>query len=181
MPIISKKVSELMDCYVGQTETNIANAFLEASRDGAILLLDEADSFLADRRRAGNSWEVTLVNELLTQLEAFSGIFIATSNLMDNIDQAALRRFDLKVYFGYLTSTDLKLVYLQHSEQLGLELLEDEELSILEELSQVTLGDFGTIIQKSRFKPINSHKDFIEAIKTELGVRYRKVSKIGFA
>lgn len=181
MPIISKKVSDLMDSYVGKTEANIANAFTEASRDGAILLLDEADSFLADRRGARNSWEVTLVNELLTQLESFSGIFIATSNLMDNIDQAALRRFDLKVYFDYLTPADLKTVYCQYSEQLNLEAPVDNDLTALEGLNQVTLGDFATIVQKSRFKPIKSHNDFIEALRDELGIRFVGMAKIGFA
>lgn len=180
MPIISKKVSDLMDCYVGQTEVNIANAFAEATRDGAILLLDEADSFLADRSGARNSWEVTLVNELLTQLEAFGGIFIATSNLMDNIDQAALRRFDLKVYFDYLTPADLKQIYRQYSDQLGLGLVGERELNALDSLNQVTLGDFATTMQNIRFKPIKSHKDFIEAIKAELGIRYGGNAKLGF-
>lgn len=48
---------------VGQTEQAIAAAFREAERDGAVLLFDEADSFLRDRRTALQSWEVTQVND----------------------------------------------------------------------------------------------------------------------
>ena len=48
-----------------------------------MLLLDEVDSFLQDRRQARQSWEVTLVNEMLTQMETFHGIFIASTNRLD--------------------------------------------------------------------------------------------------
>ena len=101
-PIIIRKCSDLLSMYVGGTERNIANAFKQVSEDGAILLIDEADSLLRDRLLSHHSWEVTLVNELLTQMENYPGIFIATSNLMDNIDLAALRRFTMKVKFNYL-------------------------------------------------------------------------------
>lgn len=36
--------------------------------------------FLADRRGAERNWEITQVNELLTQMEAFDGIFVCTTN-----------------------------------------------------------------------------------------------------
>ena len=52
--------------------------------------------------RQDRSWEVTGVNEMLTQMESFAGIFIASTNLRDNLDQAALRRFDLKIKFDFL-------------------------------------------------------------------------------
>ncbi len=47
---------------------------------------------------------ITLVNELLTQMEAFEGLLIATTNFLDGLDPAALRRFDLKVRFEALRS-----------------------------------------------------------------------------
>jgi SpoVK/Ycf46/Vps4 family AAA+-type ATPase len=64
-----------------------------------VLLFDEADSFLRDRERAVRSWEVTRVNEFLQQLEAFRGVVACTTNLMDDLDPAALRRFVFKVRF----------------------------------------------------------------------------------
>ena len=59
----------------------------------AVLILDEAASFLADRRDARANWEITQVNELLTQMEAHNGVFICTTNLMERLDPASLRRF----------------------------------------------------------------------------------------
>jgi len=101
-PLIIKKCSDLLSMYVGGSERNIANAFKQATEEDAILLLDEADSLLRDRLLSDHSWEITLVNELLTQMEGYPGIFIATSNLMDNIELAALRRFTMKIKFNYL-------------------------------------------------------------------------------
>lgn len=95
-PLITRKGSDLLGMYVGETEHNIAAAFMEAKRAGAVLLIDEADSFLQDRTSAHRSWEITQVNEFLTQMESFEGIFIATTNYMDCLDKASLRRFDMR-------------------------------------------------------------------------------------
>ncbi len=94
--------SDLMDKYVGGTEKLIAGMFQQALDEDAVLLLDEADSFLSDRTGAGHRWEALQTNELLTQLECFDGLFFATTNLMDKLDAACLRRFSHKVKFDYL-------------------------------------------------------------------------------
>lgn len=101
-PLVHRRVSDLVSCWVGQTERNIAAAFEEARRDGSLLLFDEADSFLRDRRGAQQSWEVTQVNEFLQQLEAFPGVCACTTNLVAHLDQAALRRFVFKLEFRFL-------------------------------------------------------------------------------
>jgi len=102
MPLIVKRASDLLNMWVGGTEKNIAEMFHEARDENGVLLLDEADSFLRDRRGADHSWEVTQVNELLVQMENFDGLFICSTNLMDDLDQASLRRFAIKVQFDYL-------------------------------------------------------------------------------
>ncbi|MDS4068570.1 MAG: ATP-binding protein [Candidatus Competibacter sp.] len=101
-PLLVKRASDLLDMYVGQTEKRIAAMFDDARQRDAVLVLDEADSFLRDRRGAHRSWEVTQVNELLTQMEAFDGIFIATTNRMESLDAASLRRFPWKIRFDWL-------------------------------------------------------------------------------
>jgi len=101
-PLLAKRASDIISMWVGETEKNIARMFEQAKSEEAVLLLDEADSFLRDRRGARNSWEVTQVNELLVQMENFDGLFICSTNLMDDLDQASLRRFAIKVKFDYL-------------------------------------------------------------------------------
>lgn len=102
-PLIMKRASDLLGSLVGQTEQAIAEMFERARRERAVLFLDEADSFLRDRAGALRSWEVTQVNELLVQMEAFEGIFVCATNLFESFDQASLRRFALKVRFDPMT------------------------------------------------------------------------------
>jgi len=101
-PLIIKRASELLSKYVGEAEKNVASTFKEAMQENAVLLIDEFDGILRDRGLSRYQHEVTLVNELLTQMEAFQGVFVCTTNLMDNVDSASLRRFDFKIKFDYL-------------------------------------------------------------------------------
>lgn len=89
-PLLVRKVSDIASSYVGETEKNLARAFREAEIEKGVLLLDEVDSFLQDRRRANRNWEVTEVNEMLTQMECFGGVFVASTNLMEGLDAQAI-------------------------------------------------------------------------------------------
>ena len=103
MPVICKKASELLSMYVGGSEANIAAAFAEARENRAMLVFDEADSFLQERSAAGRSWEITQVNEMLTQMENHPLPFVCTTNLHERLDKASLRRFTFKVKYDYLS------------------------------------------------------------------------------
>ncbi|NMC68710.1 MAG: ATP-binding protein [Myxococcales bacterium] len=103
-PLLARRASDLLNPFVGVTEKLIAEMFQQAREERAVLLLDEADSFLRDRRGAVRSWEVTQVNELLVGMEQFDGLFVCSTNLVDDLDQAAFRRFVVKVRFDYLRS-----------------------------------------------------------------------------
>lgn len=98
-PLLQRQASSLLSSWVGGTERNLREMFDEARQGNGILLLDEVDSFLGDRSSTRVHWETTQTNELLTQMEAFNGVLICTTNRLDNLDSAALRRFDLKVEF----------------------------------------------------------------------------------
>ena len=102
LPLLSKRASDIVSPFIGMTERNMADMFIEAKEENAVLMLDEADSFLSNRQQAQRQWEVSAVNEMLTQLEAFDGIFIASTNFMETIDSAAMRRFDIKLKFDYM-------------------------------------------------------------------------------
>jgi hypothetical protein len=108
---IIKQASDLMSKYVGETEQNMAAMFREAEAEKAVLLLDEADSFLQDRRGAQRTYEVTEVNEMLQGMERFNGIFVCTTNLLDRLDQAALRRFTFKIKFKPLTAAQRETMF----------------------------------------------------------------------
>ena len=62
-----------------------------------------ADSLFINRQTATRSWETSQTNEILTQMENFSGILICCTNLLENLDEAAMRRFSFKIKFLPLT------------------------------------------------------------------------------
>ncbi len=110
-PLIMKKASDLLNCYVGGTEHNIAAAFEEAKRENAVLLFDEIDSFLQDRRTANHSCRLRKSTKFLTQMESYEGYLVATTNLLDLMDNACLRRFDLKAKLDYMTDDQAEEMY----------------------------------------------------------------------
>jgi SpoVK/Ycf46/Vps4 family AAA+-type ATPase len=170
MPLHAKRASDLLSMYVGGTERNIARAFREAEEDGALLLIDEADSFLQDRRGARHSWEVTGVNEMLTQMEVFKGVFLASTNLMTELDQAALRRFDLKVRFDYLQAEQASRLLERHCAMLKLDVPADLHPR-LNGLTMLTPGDFATVVRQHRFRPIADASQFVERLEQECRIK----------
>ncbi|WP_198301893.1 AAA family ATPase [Curvibacter sp. AEP1-3] len=179
-PLLIKRASDLMSKWVGGSERNIADAFEQAATDGAVLMIDEVDSFLMDRRDASRSWEVSLVNEMLTQMESYEGVFIASTNLMEGLDQAALRRFDLKVKFDYLTTQQAFCLLGRHCTNLSLGEPTDTCKSELSKLSQLALGDFAAVARRHRFKPLSSPLDFVTALEVEVRLKQHAVRPMGF-
>ncbi|MBK1646689.1 AAA family ATPase [Thiocapsa imhoffii] len=150
-PVLLKRASDLLSAFVGGSEQQIAGLFEEASASRAVLLLDEADSFLRDRRFARQAWEVTQVNELLVQLESYDGLFIASTNLFESFDAAALRRFDLKIRFGYLRPEQAWLLFRVTLRQAGQRLTQSQWWqNRLAALDTLTPGTFATVMRRQR-------------------------------
>jgi ATP-dependent 26S proteasome regulatory subunit len=169
-PVLLRRASDLLGPYVGQTEEKIATAFRMAREDGAILQIDEVDGFLADRQQAQRSWEASLVNEMLTQMESFKGIFVASTNLMQGLDPAALRRFDAKVLFGYLRSDQAWRLLLRACGQCGLAIPEEGQEEIRSRLAAsvaLTPGDFAAVARRHRFEPFADVVALVAALEAE--------------
>jgi SpoVK/Ycf46/Vps4 family AAA+-type ATPase len=152
MPLLVKRASDLLDALVGKTEHNIAKMFREANKERAILMLDEADSFLRDRKGAKRSWEVTQVNELLTQMESYEGIFICSTNLMNDLDEASIRRFDFKIKLDYLKPGQALLLFRQALKDMGSSVpgAGSPWQQKLSRLSNLTPGDFALVLRQHR-------------------------------
>ena len=144
-PLIVRRASDLVSKFVGETEQHMAAMFREAEAEQAVLLLDEADSFLQDRRGAQRTYEVTEVNEMLQGMERFAGIFICTTNLMDSIDQAALRRFTFKIRFKPLTAAQRETLFVVEALGGDASRLSPEIVVGLARLEQLCPGDFAAV------------------------------------
>ncbi|QKF62138.1 AAA family ATPase [Campylobacter curvus] len=179
-PIIIKKGSDLLSMFVGGTEKNIALAFKEAKEKHAVLVFDEVDSFLQDRGMATRSWEVTQVNEMLVQMESFDGIFIATTNLIDNLDKACLRRFDLKLEFSYLLPEQAQNLFKKECTLLKVKFDENAAKKV-SNLGLLTPGDFASVRRQAKFRPIKNGDDFCHRLELEVALKNEEKSvKIGF-
>ncbi|AOY93400.1 ATPase [Cupriavidus sp. USMAA2-4] len=145
LPLMIRRASDLMSKYVGETEQQIAAMFARAEEDGAVLLLDEADSFMQSRQNAVRNYEVSEVNEMLQGMERFNGIFLCTTNLFDRIDEAALRRFSFKIRF--LPLKPAQRVAMFTDEALGGDAgaLSDSMRRELDAMDCLTPGDFATV------------------------------------
>lgn len=165
-PLMVRRASDLMSKWVGGNEKNIAAAFTQAAQDGAVLLVDEVDTFLQPRQNAVRGWEASMVNEMLTQMETFDGIFFATTNLMHGMDGAAMRRFDVKVHFRSPTATQLQalLSLVTHSMK-----MEPPALTSCLQLAclGITPGDLAAVVRRARYVKPNSTSELLAAVEAE--------------
>ena len=161
--LIIKRASEILNCFVGETEQNIRKMFREAEEKKAILFLDEADSFLQERGGADHSWEVTQVNELLTQMENFKGIFIAATNFNNNLDSASRRRFALKIKFNYLQPDGIAKVWQAFFPKI-------ECPQTARELKSLAPGDFNAVYSTFRYYDENeiTAENILQALLHEI-------------
>jgi len=170
-PLYVKRGSDLLSMWVGGTEKNIARIFQEAEQDNAVLLIDEVDSFLQDRSTSQHSWEITGVNEMLTRMETYNGVFIASTNRMDGLDAASLRRFDLKVKFDALKPQQAWKLLQSHCQALGLPAPDHCLQTALQKLNDLTPGDFAVLERQHRFRPFNDVNSLIDALQAECALK----------
>lgn len=106
--LLQVDISAIRDCWVGNSEKNMRQIFndyrraCKAGRHVPILLFNEADALLSRRMAVKDSVDQmnnTMQNILLEELERFEGVFLATTNLLHNLDDAFSRRFLFKLEF----------------------------------------------------------------------------------
>jgi DNA replication protein DnaC len=174
LPVV-KKASDLLDMFVGGTEEKIRDAFREA--EGTMLIIDEADSFLGNRATARQSWQRTMTNEVLTQMENFKGIFIAATNFNTILDPASLRRFAFKLEFK--PPEPRKILSLLDRRFPGLDWMTLPATDVAR-LAGITPGDIAAVARRLEYAgPVDTHK-IMDALHEELGCRIPMAVGIGF-
>ena len=181
--LISKRLSDILSPYVGIAEKNIRSAFDEAEREDAILVIDEADSLLFSRDRAVRSWEASQTNEFLTAMERFRGILICTTNMMKELDNASIRRFNFKIKFDFLKPEGNVIFYNKLLIPLTHNKIDKSSIRELESIPNLCPGDFKTVRDKYFFQPAKevTHNYMIDALKEEANIKnINKKNTIGF-
>lgn len=182
--LMVKRISDIVSPYVGETEQNISRVFAAAEAAEALLVMDEADSFLFNRERAVRSWEISHTNEFLTQMERFRGILICTTNRFADVDSASVRRFNQKIGFRCLKKEGNIIFYKKLLSELAAKPLNKEGEEMLGKISDLTPGDFRVVRDRFAIFPqarVN-HEMMIQGLREEAQIKKNQAGRksIGF-
>lgn len=164
LPHLAYRASDLLASHVGETEQQIAQAFARARSEGGVLQLDEVDTFLAERQSSRQGWEASMVNEMLVQMENFQGIFIASTNIFERLDEASLRRFDLVVRFDFLRAEHAQSLFLELCESMALGNPIAQTLDRLKTCNGLTPGDFHQQRRQAKFAPPATSEELLQRL-----------------
>jgi transitional endoplasmic reticulum ATPase len=99
-------ISDILNMYIGQSESNLGNIFMQARNNApAVLFFDELDALAYSRSKANSDHTRTLVNEFLSQLDGLTGendrvLILGATNMPWDVDDAMKRpgRFDRQFF-----------------------------------------------------------------------------------
>lgn len=101
--LIVMNLSAIVSSKLGETAKNVAALFKEASYHDAVLFFDEFDTIgtMRDHDSKDNSEMKRVVNAILQLIDDFpkKSILIAATNRVNMLDDALLRRFELKLEY----------------------------------------------------------------------------------
>lgn len=182
-------ISGIKDMWVGESEKNMKKVFreyahaLKYNRRVPILLFNEADALLGLRTNVQYSVDQmnnAIQNILLQELEDMRGIFIATTNLINNIDGAFDRRLLYKVKFDLPDEgTRYKILQSQFAD------INDTELIAISKHYELSGGQIQNIKRKLMADQIlfsndsNQTESLISYVEMETSFRSHK-KRIGF-
>jgi transitional endoplasmic reticulum ATPase len=158
--------------WLGESEKAIAAAFEEAADLRAFLIIDEDDSLLGNRLAAQHSWEITQVNETLTQMERHPYPFACTTNALELLDAAATRRFLFKVRFLPITADQIGKAFRRA--------FGADPPGFVLKLSGLTTADFATVARKASVLDERNSKSVAQWLEDEAQAKPDAGRRIGF-
>jgi len=174
---LEKTATDLFSKFQGEPARKVAEMFAEQESKKALLILDEVDEILKSRANASEfeAWKVDMINAFLTCLDRAKYPVACTTNFIEKIDSAILRRFTFKFKFDYLTSEQNKIAYKHFFKKEA-----PKELGVIKNL---TNGDFSTVKRQSILLDYNNDDQKIlealeEEVKRKLGDNYVEYDNI---
>jgi hypothetical protein len=116
-------------------------------------------------------------------MERFHGIFICTTNLMDRIDQAALRRFTFKIQFKPLTPPQREALFVAEACAGDTLQLHGTLRTRLGALEQLCPGDFAAVRRQAQILDAQmAPLEFLEQLEAEHRIKpeVRESRSMGF-
>ena len=149
--VLVKRPQDLIFRYFGERETAIANAFKEAESKNALLLFDEADGYLSrktDVYSGGDKGHNGITNAFMVDLEEYNGLVITTSNHIDFLEPAIVRRLHKTVEFRFPTYEGMKILFRRYFPDVD---FDKRELERICALGTIGPGDFVAIKELTEY------------------------------
>lgn len=115
-PLLSLTVADI-GTQETSVEAHLAKYLGLATKWGAIVLIDEAETFLT-KRKEGDLSRNALVTAFLRALEYYSGMIFLTTNEPGRIDDAVSSRIHLAIKYPKLDLAKRQKIWLRHISQL---------------------------------------------------------------
>ncbi|MEK3881878.1 ATP-binding protein [Paenibacillus sp. PL2-23] len=168
-------LSRIVSKYIGETEQRLRELFEEARQSGAILFFDEGDALFGKRTEVKDAQDRFANMEaayLLQLIESYDGVTILATNLMQNLDEALLRRMSVIVKFPFPGAEDRSRIFRSLLPP-GAPLDEDLDIPFLAERVEVSGGHIKNIVLAAAFLAAGEQKPIgmphmVRAAKAEL-------------
>jgi len=166
--ILQVDISNIKDMYVGESEKRLKDVFKEYKKaknifkKAPILLFNEADAIIGKRINVSDSVDQmynNMQNIILEELEKFEGIFFATTNMINNIDDAFDRRFLFKVEFGKPSPEIRKRIWSSKMKDIP------EEWTDILSVYELTGGQIDNIVRKYMIDSVLKDVKGIDGLK----------------
>ncbi|KAJ4842748.1 hypothetical protein Tsubulata_013369 [Turnera subulata] len=150
VPLLYVPLEIVMSKYYGESERLLGKVFSLANElpNGAIIFLDEVDSFAAARDSEMHEGTRRILSVLLQQIDGFEQdkkvVVIAATNRKQDLDPALISRFDSIITFGLPDRQNRQEIAAQFAKHLTKSDLE-ELARVIEELfvdKQIEMGNF---------------------------------------
>jgi hypothetical protein len=146
-------LSRIVSKYIGETEQRLKELFDEAERSRAILFFDEGDALFGKRtevKDANDRYANMEAAYLLQRIEAYDGVTILATNLLQNLDEAMFRRMSFIIKFPAPTAEDRERIFQAHLPPEA-PLADDIDLEFLASRLEVSGGQIKNIVLAAAF------------------------------
>lgn len=134
---------------------------------------------VVEDKSAHYGWERVQTNELLIQMERFTGVLVCATNLVEHLDAAVMRRFTFKVQMAALDDGKVKFFSWYFKSELNA----DERRRLLS-IPNLTPGDFRTVRERLFFlagKNGTDNESRLAALEVESAAKKDSRAHIGFS
>jgi hypothetical protein len=144
---------------VSSLESNLERILERAARWNAILMIDEADTYIHERGE--DVVQNCIVGVFLRLLEYYKGVLFMTSNRANVVDDAILSRCTAHIEYKHPPREDLIKIWKILSEQFGAEMTSDAIEEIVDEFPKMGGRDVKNMVKMMRLvsKKAGGHCD----------------------